>query len=198
MLATKTKKSLIPTITSTPITNSNAAEIASAATEKAIKIATSHSTSIALHQCILDGRFKQIKYLLKLGSKVNVKDIYGRTCLMLASLCDHEDYGIKLAKLLIKYGADLNTQDYMGRSAVCIACSEKRDKLTELFLEKHSTSIDFRQKDNDGNILLNFAAMHGTTKAVRLIVEKMNNMHISVDQRNNLGYTALLLVNSLF
>ncbi len=46
-----------------------------------------------LHQSILDGRLKQLHYFLKMGYNVDAKDKYGRTCLMLAALSDHEDYG---------------------------------------------------------------------------------------------------------
>ena len=197
MLTSKAKAIIIPTATS--VTNPQYFSVSSEAKNStAVKLSTANSSSVALHQSILNGRVKQVKYLLKLGSKVDIKDIYGRTCLMLACLSDQEEYGFKIAKLLLHYGADPNIQDYLGRSAVCIACSQKREMLVDLFVNKHATIIDFRQKDNDGNILLNHAAMYGTPKMCKSIIEKMNNLYISVDQRNNTGYTALLLVNDYF
>ncbi len=156
-----------------------------------------HSSSAALHQSILDGRLKQVQYLLKLGSRVNTKDIYGRSSLMLACLCDHEEYGYKVAKLLLEYGADLNIQDHLGRTAVFLACSEKREKLIELFVDQNPLLIDYRLCDNEGNSLVNYASIHASAKSLRRIVNKMNRMYIPVDQRNHAGYTALLLVGIL-
>ncbi len=195
-MLTRSKTIILPTATSV----TNPLDFSSNAESKIETIKITHSAnpaSLALHQSILNGRFKQVKYLLKLGSKVDLKDMYGRTCLMLACLSDQEEYGFKLAKLLLHYGADMNLQDYMGRSAICLACSQKREKLVELFLNENTNLVDFRQRDNDGDILLNHAAMYGTTKMVKLIVEKMNIAYIQIDQRNNLGYTALLLVRFL-
>lgn len=150
-------------------------------------------TAYALHQSILDGRLKQLNYFLKMGLKVDSKDKYGRTCLMLACLCDHENYGLQVAKLLFRNGADLNETDNLGRTAAFLACSEKREKIFNYFLENHSSAIDFRIKDNDGNGLINHVSVHGSLKMVKKIIEKMQSRHISVDQRNNAGYTGLLL-----
>ena len=152
-----------------------------------------NSSTFALHQSILDGRIKQVNYFLKMGSKVNSKDKYGRTCLILAALSDHEDYGLQVAKLLIKYGADLNIRDSLGRTAVYTAITENREKLFDYFFDYHSTSIDFRIKDNDGNILLNHAAVYGNRRILQKIIEKMKERKLEFDQRNNAGYSALLL-----
>ncbi len=153
-------------------------------------------TSSALHQSILSGRLKQVKYFLKLGINVNAKDMYGRTALMLTCLSDLEDYGLKVAKLLLQYGADMNECDFMGRSAVFLACSQRREKLVELFVVKNTTMLELHQKDNDGDILLNHAAIHGTPRMVKMIIDKMIKQKMPIDERNNLGYTALLLVRS--
>ena len=152
-----------------------------------------HNSTFGLHQSILNGRLKQVNYFLKMGLKVNSKDKYGRTCLMLATLCDHEEYGLQAAKLLISFGADLNVCDTLGRTCVYMAISQKREKLFNYFIDNHSAIIDYRSKDNDGNVLLNHAAVHGTVKMVRKIVDKMKVRYIDLDQRNKCGYTALLL-----
>jgi ankyrin repeat protein len=151
------------------------------------------NSAYALHQSILDGRLIQINYFLKMGLKADSKDKFGRTCLMLACLSDHEEYGLQVTKLLIKYGADINGQDSLGRTVVFIACSEQREKLFYYLIDNHPVSIDFSLKDNDGNILLNHVAVHGTNKMLKKVIEKMNERHFDFDQRNNLGYTALLL-----
>ena len=200
MILAKAKSSVLPTAT----TLTNSQDFSSTSDAKNIKYhfgqnnKNVNATSIALHQSILSGRLKQVKYFLKLGINSNVKDIYGRTCLMLACLSDLEDYGLKIAKLLIHYGADVNARDFMGRSAVFLACSQKREKLLEFFIDKHTVYVDFHQKDNDGDILLNHAAMYGTPKMIKLVLRQMHIQKLPVDERNNLGYTALLLVRHFF
>lgn len=149
--------------------------------------------SNALHQCIIDGRLKQIRYFLKLGLKVNAKDKYGRTCLMIACLSDHEEYGLEVVKLLLAYGADLNQTDNLGRSVLYLACSEARDKLFDYLIDHHANSIDFRLKDNDGNSLLNHVCTHGSTQMVKKVLGRMMDRYVELDQRNTLGYTALLM-----
>jgi ankyrin repeat protein len=145
------------------------------------------NSTFALHQSVLDGRIKQIDYFLKMGLKVNSKDKYGRTALMLTCLSDHEQYGLKVAKLLIKRGADLNVRDSLGRTVMFIACSEKREKLFNYLMDDHGYSIDFRVKDNDGNVLLNHVALYGSNKMLKKVIEKMKEKHVELDHRNNSG-----------
>ncbi|CAF0846672.1 unnamed protein product [Brachionus calyciflorus] len=127
-----------------------------------------------------------------MGLDGNTRDKYGRSCLILACLSDHEDYGLQVAKLLLKYHADLNLQDSLGRTPVFVSCSEKREKLFNLFMDEHTPFIDFRLKDNDGDSLINYVAIHGSVFMLRKIIEIMSQRKVEIDQKNNLGYTALL------
>ena len=147
----------------------------------------------ALHQAILDGRLKQVSYFLQMGVNPNSKDKYGRTALMVACLCDFEDYSIQVAKLLLKNGADLNLRDKRGQTVAYIACSEKRDKFFDFLIDNYSISIDYRQKDNDGNCLLNYMALCGSTRMLRRVIDEMQARKIDMDMRNLAGYSALLL-----
>lgn len=155
--------------------------------------AHSQNHSYALHQAIMDGRVTQVTYFLEMGLSANQLDKYGRSCLMIACLSDHIEYGIKVTKLLLKYGADLNARDTLGRTVLYMACSEDRAKLFDLLVAQHSMTIDWRQADNDGNSLLNHVCACGTTKMVERVVGKMIERGVECDQRNRLGYTALLL-----
>ncbi len=157
------------------------------------KNASSNKPAFALHQAILDGRLKQVTYFLQMGVNANSKDKYGRTALMVACLCDFEDYGIQVAKLLLKYGADLNARDKRGQTVAYIACSEQRDKFFDFLIDNYSISIDYRQKDNDGNCLLNYIATCGSTRMLRKVIDEMHARKIDMDMRNLAGYSALLL-----
>ena len=147
----------------------------------------------AIHQSIIDGRLRQVNYFIQMGLNVNSKDKYQRNCLMLACLSDHEEYGIQVANLLLKSNANINIKDGLGRTPVFLACSEGREKLFYLFVDSYSPLIDFRLKDNDGNALINHVAVYGSVYMLRKVIDKMNLRKIEIDQRNNLGYTALLL-----
>ena len=161
--------------------------------QQQIVVKQTKNNPFGLHQSILDGRLKQVSYFLKMGLKVNSKDKYGRTCLMLACLCDHEDYGLQATKLLLKFGADLNVCDSLGRNVLYMAVSQKRERLFDYLIDNHAPIIDFRSKDNDGNVLLNHVAVYGNIKQLKKIIEKMKDRFIELDQRNKSGYTALLL-----
>lgn len=150
-------------------------------------------SSNAIHQSIMDGRLRQVNYFIQMGVNVNTKDKYHRNCLMLACLSDHEEYGIQVANLLLKSNANINMKDGRGRTPVFLACSENREKLFNLFVDSYSPLIDFRLKDNDGNALINHVAVYGSVYMLRKVIDKMNLKKIEIDQRNNLGYTALLL-----
>ena len=152
---------------------------------------TSHKN--ALHQSILDGRLKQLHYFLKMGYKVDTKDKYGRTCLMLSALSDHQDYGLNVAKILLKYNANINITDRLGRTPLYLAVSQNREKLFNYIMDNYSAMIDFCQKDNDGNNLLNHVAVYGDVKMLRKVISHMVDRRLELDQRNLSGYSALLL-----
>lgn len=154
---------------------------------------SSQGSSNALHQSILDGRLNSLNYFLKMGFNVNSRDKFGRTCLMLACLSDHEVYGLQVAQLLFKYGADINVKDTLGRSVVYICISENRERMFNYLLDKHSTQLDFKQIDNDGNVLLNHVAAHGTAHMLRKVIARMKEKGLDLDKRNYAGSTALLL-----
>lgn len=81
--------------------------------------------SHALHKAILDGRLTQLKYFLEMGLSANCVDRHmnKRSCLMLASITDQIDYGLRVARILLKYGADVNAQDGFGRTVLYYACT---------------------------------------------------------------------------
>jgi hypothetical protein len=53
--------------------------------------------------------------------------------------------------------------------------------------------IDFCQKDNDGNNLLNHVAVYGDVNMIRKVISYMVDRRLELDQRNLSGYSALLL-----
>lgn len=145
----------------------------------------------ALHQAVLDGRLHQVRLLVsKHGVNVDVKDVYGRTPLMLTSMVD-EETGARMARILINSGASLNLRDNMGRSALSLACLHGREMMVNEILAGDILNIN--EQDNDGSTPLHHAATSGNPNIVKLLVEFFVKFGLDVDTRNNLGYTALLL-----
>lgn len=150
----------------------------------------------AIHKAIKDGRLTQLKYFLEMGLSANCvdKQLNKRSGLMLACLNDQVEYGVKVARVLLKHGADLNAQDSYGRTVLYMAARENRIKLFEFLMnDENSLGVDLRQKDNDGNTLLNYVCMIGSPRMVEIVTKRMIERSVECDQRNNLGYTALLL-----
>lgn len=145
----------------------------------------------ALHQAVLDSRVHQVRLLVeKHGVGVDVKDVYGRTPLMLTSMID-EDAGARMAKILVSAGSNLGLRDHMGRTALSMACMNGREKIVEEILRKDILNIN--EPDNDGNTPLHHAASSGNPNIVKYFGELFVKFGLDVDTRNKLGYTALLL-----
>ncbi|XP_052256037.1 ankyrin repeat domain-containing protein 17-like isoform X2 [Dreissena polymorpha] len=145
----------------------------------------------ALHQAVLDGRLHQARLLVeKHGVSVNVKDVYGRTPLMLTSMIDDEP-GSKMAKIFVFAGANLSIRDNMGRTALAMACVSGKEKIVDEILRTDILYIN--DGDNDGNTPLHHAAASGNPNIVKLLSELFVKFGLDIDTRNKLGYTALLV-----
>ncbi|XP_052777029.1 serine/threonine-protein phosphatase 6 regulatory ankyrin repeat subunit C-like isoform X2 [Mya arenaria] len=145
----------------------------------------------ALHQAVLDARLHQVRLLVeKHGVNVNIKDVYGRTPLMLTSMID-EEAGAKMAKIFITAGSNVGLKDKMGRTALSMACMAGREKIVDEILRKDILYID--DDDNDGNTPLHHAAASGNPNIVKLLSELYVKFGLDIDVRNNMGYTGLLV-----
>lgn len=145
----------------------------------------------ALHQAVLDGRLHQVRLLVeKHGVNIDVKDVYGRTPLMLTSMAD-EEAGSKMSRILVTAGSDLSLRDNMGRTALSLVCLYGREKIVEEILRKDILNIN--EPDNDGNTPLHHAASSANPNIVKFLAELFVKFGLDIDTRNKLGYTALLL-----
>jgi hypothetical protein len=146
----------------------------------------------ALHQAVVDLRIHQVRLLVeKHGANVDSKDIYGRTPLMLACLLENADYGMKMMKIFQRAGAKINIKDNMRRTVLHYACMKGRLEMVQRLT--HDDIIAINDKDNDGNTPLMLAALGGNPQIVEHIAELVLQFGLAVDERNKLGYTALML-----
>ncbi|CAF1123312.1 unnamed protein product, partial [Didymodactylos carnosus] len=145
----------------------------------------------SIHQVILDGRLSQLTLLIKMDCNVNGKDDFSRTPLHLAALSNQERYGYRVGRVLLQSSADINIQNNQGLTPLAYAIILNRPKLVALFLR--TKSIDWRLTDNVGNSHLHYAAMCQNIQILSLIVYEMQTIGLSMEPKNELGYSPLLL-----
>jgi ankyrin repeat protein len=117
---------------------------------------------------------------LKAGMNINVRDKYGNTALMLASMTGDPE----MINLLIKKGANVNARSDSGYTALMYV-SSKGDTTTAKLLIKKGADVDSR--NNDGDTALMLASLNGNFETAKLIVESGADVNV----RNNKGNTAL-------
>ena len=146
----------------------------------------------ALHQAVLDHRLHQVRLLVrKHGCDVDSKDVYGRTPLMLACLLDSESDGYRMVRIFLAAGAYVNIRDVMNRTALHYACLRGKVRIVQRFLA--TELVELNTPDNDGNTSLILASLSGSPAVVESLCDVLDQMNVSVDDRNDLGYTALML-----
>ena len=146
----------------------------------------------ALHQAVLDHRLHQVRLIVaKHGGNVDSQDMYGRTPLMLACLLDNELDGYRMVRIFLEAGAYIHVKDGMNRTALHYACMKGREKMVRKLL--NSDTVEVNTHDNDGNTPLMYAALCGNPVTVKLMCDVMKSFSVTADDRNGMGYTALLL-----
>lgn len=105
-----------------------------------------------------------LKLLLDKGANVNHRSLNGRTALMEATDCGHEQEGI--VKMLIDAKADLNLQDNKGNFAL-INTVGYQSKICRLLL---AAGANPNLKNNDGETALMKASFHGQLEIVKMLI----------------------------
>lgn len=63
---------------------------------------------------VLHGNLEIVNFLIQMGADVNIKNIYGESCLMIAAVMKD----VEIFRLLVKNGADINTKNIYGRNSL--------------------------------------------------------------------------------
>lgn len=102
----------------------------------------------ALHFATESGNLEIVKFLLSKGAKVNAKDKFNRTPIILLDVEDDEE-AIEILKLFIAKGADLNVQDkdYYNRTLLMNVCDDENFEMAKILLEAGANP---NLKDEDG------------------------------------------------
>ena len=109
-----------------------------------------------LYCAVLDNHPDLVRYYLKHGADVNIRDRDKKTTLMLCfeSIFLAAEEALTLAEILIQGGADLEAQDKNGSTALFYAIEKGNDKAIE-FLLNSGASMEIR--DKKGNTALLYA-----------------------------------------
>lgn len=146
---------------------------------------------MSLHMSIKNARVHQTRLLLEIGTNPNITDSDSRTPLMHACLIDKQNVAVRIVRMLVDRGAKIRTKDKHDRTALSYACMTGKEKVVEILLE--DIEYDINAKDEDGNTPLMYAAMSGNAAALRTLLQVLMKYRLSVDLRNNKGFSAYLL-----
>ncbi|XP_067928574.1 inversin-like [Watersipora subatra] len=145
----------------------------------------------ALHQAVADGRIHQARLLSASTRDIDIKDLNGWTPLMLTCSAKKDQVGKRMMTIFLEKGAKVNSSDKMGRTPLMIACLSGNEKIVRKLMA--DDNLEISAQDSDGNTALIHAAMKRNTDILRLLLRKTLASKVSVDTRNHMGYTALLL-----
>lgn len=130
-----------------------------------------------LHKAAKKGHLAVVKFLIEKGAKLEVRDTYGRTPLLLASKID-------TAKLLVGSGADFKAISNSGFSVLHKAAYNGNIELAKLWIKK---GVDIEQQYKNGGTALLCAARRVKKQMVELLLKE----GASINSRDSNGETAL-------
>ncbi len=140
-----------------------------------------------------------VKWLIKQGANVNVKNVKDWTPLHTAALVKNHE----IAQLLINNGANINSLTNLGWTPLMIA-SEEGDFETAKLLIDHNAKINVKAKDRSSAIYV--AAQNGHLDIVKLLVENGANVNdrvtgewtplIVASEQGHLEIVKFLLLNN--
>jgi ankyrin repeat protein len=140
----------------------------------------------------------------RLSSSTNTKSYHSSSsiqssCPVLIQLCiyPNEDYAFQTMKILFssRYNYSPNVCDEFGCNVLMYTLRYQRYRLFYFLLNEISLDLNLRSKDRQGNTILHYAIIYGqnNTQIMENLIEKFNKFGINIDERNNFGFTPLLL-----
>ena len=122
--------------------------------------ARSGSFGTPLHSASLEGYLQVVRYLLRHGVDVNVRNSSGETPLLLATWEGHLD----VVQCLLEHGADINLLDSQNKAPLTVAASDGDVNVVRLLLEHNA---DVNSQDVYG-----YTALHDVMEGDRCNVDR--------------------------
>lgn len=137
----------------------------------------------ALHKACREGNFPHVRFLLDMGSKIDLKDATNSTALHHSVLRELEDV-VDLLASRASHAGGLDEQDDKNNTALALATILKNRGMVESLL-RYGASCDVQ--DQNGWTALHRAASLGFNDGLSLMVAKTGNINLA----DNKEYTAL-------
>jgi ankyrin repeat protein len=142
----------------------------------------------ALHSASFEGHLQVVRYFLRHGIDVNVRDSGHDTSLLLASWKGHRD----VVQCLLEHGADVDLPDQFLHTPLYVAAANVQVDAVRLLLE-HNADVHF--PDNEGYTPLHAAIRSDSSKAGRPQIARLLLKHgANPNARNHKLQTSLHLV----
>ncbi|MFC1478070.1 ankyrin repeat domain-containing protein [Candidatus Margulisiibacteriota bacterium] len=123
-----------------------------------------------------------VRKALAKGADVNIKNFWGETVLMIASIKGHNE----IVKLLIDAEADLNTRDQWDNTALIFATIMEQTETVKLLID---AGADLNAKTN---LYSETALMLASGKGYTAIVKLLIDADADLNAKNKAGDTALM------
>jgi len=144
------------------------------------------------------GHNKQVEILINAGALLDLQNSDGATALMLSK-------NPLTVTLLLNAGADPSLKNNKGKTALTIATENKNDEIVELLKNVNTVMTDIFNDPNPTTSYPCYKTISSTdfTKLMRWVMISINHPELLanikcveknlIDQKNTLGYTALML-----
>ena len=103
-----------------------------------------------IHLCALNGNIDLLNYLIKKGVDINLKNKYGSTSLIFASVFSINTPSLEIIELLLDYRSDINFQNNDGNTALMLSSrylnSISSIETIKLLLE-NGASVNLKNKE---------------------------------------------------
>ena len=148
----------------------------------AVAQAVSTSLDDELIQAADRGATAAVQQLLQKGAKIEAKDEYGATALLLAAR-----YGnAETVKLLLDKGAEIEATDKYSSTALLLAAEQGKTEVVKRLLER---GANIEAKNQYGSTPLLRATFGGHIEVAKLLLDK----HANLEARDGSGKTALFV-----
>lgn len=151
-----------------------------------------------LWNAVRECRFQQVRFLVDSGLTVNKQNPDGQHTLVCALQIKDADKRLKMFRYLLNHGANYRAFDKKtGRDILLWAVYLNRRAEAELVMFELAGDLDFHKKDKLGRTIIHYATMRGNTELLNSIISQMRKFYISVDVRDNEGFTPYMLAKRL-
>jgi ankyrin repeat protein len=109
---------------------------------------------------------------------------------LLIRLCMCPDENYAMHRLV-----SLNVYDEFGCNGLMYSLRYQRYGIFKYLLKEKSSKLNLSAKDQQGNTILHYAILYSgnDTQIMEELIEKYKKLGMEIDERNNLGFTPLLL-----